>query len=157
MCLFSDKNGVLFCILFYLVYLCRNDDEKVIRTDSWIIKINNDNETDELYSRYWHLIHDNFDLELLKKTERRAGHGSFMEPEYIDTLIEVIKEQPKKICTYRGYELIRGIDCWGNISYAPYKNGRQYGDVFDGYDDESAVAAFIKAIDDDPGDPDFML
>lgn len=26
-----------------------------------------------------------------------------------------------------------------------------------GYDDESAVAAFIKAIDDDPGDPDFML
>lgn len=29
--------------------------------------INNDNETDELYSRYWHLIHDNFDLELLKK------------------------------------------------------------------------------------------
>lgn len=42
---FSDKNGVLFCILFYLVYLCRNDDEKVIRTDSWIIKINNDNET----------------------------------------------------------------------------------------------------------------
>ena len=45
MCLFSDKNGVLFCILFYLVYLCRNDDEKVIRTDSWIIKINNDNET----------------------------------------------------------------------------------------------------------------
>ena len=84
--------------------------------------INNDNETDELYSRYWHLIHDNFDLELLKKTERRAGHGSFMEPEYIDTLIEVIKEQPKKICTYRGYELIRGIDCWGNISYAPYKN-----------------------------------
>lgn len=45
LCLFSDKNGVLFCILFYLVYLCRNDDEKVIRTDSWIIKINNDNET----------------------------------------------------------------------------------------------------------------
>ena len=38
-----------------------------------------------------------------------------------------------------------------------YKNGRQYGDVFDGYDDESAAAAFIKAIDDDPGDPDFML
>lgn len=63
----------------------------------------------------------------------------------------------KKICTYRGYELIRGIDCWGNISYAPYKNGSQYGDVLDGYDDESAVAAFIKAIDDDPGDPDFML
>lgn len=119
--------------------------------------INNDNKTDEPYSRYWHLIHDNFDMELLKKTERRAGHGSFMEPEYIDTLIEVIKEQPKKICTYRGYELIRGIDCWGNISYAPYKNGRQYGDVFDGYDDESAVEAFIKAIDDDPGDPDFML
>lgn len=29
--------------------------------------INNDNETDELYSRYWHLIHDNFDMELLKK------------------------------------------------------------------------------------------
>ena len=83
--------------------------------------INNDNETDELYSRYRHLIHDNFDLELLKKTERRAGHGSFMEPEYIDTLIEVIKEQPKKICTYRGYELIRGIDCWGNISYARIK------------------------------------
>lgn len=29
--------------------------------------------------------------------------------------------------------------------------------LLDGYDDESAVAAFIKAIDDDPGDPDFML
>ena len=50
-----------------------------------------------------------------------------------------------------------GIDCWGNISYAPYKNGSQYGDVLDGYDDESAAAAFIKAVDDDPGDPDFML
>lgn len=118
--------------------------------------VNNDDETDELYSRYWHLIHDSFDLDVLKKTERRIGHGSFMKLEYIDTLIEVIKEQPKKICTYKGYELIRGRDCWGNISYAPYKNG-QYSDVFDGYDDDQAAAAFIKAIDDDPGDPDFMM
>lgn len=118
---------------------------------------NNDDETDELYSKYWHLIHDNFDLGVLKKTEERTGHGSFMKLEYIDTLIEVIKEQPKKICTYKGYELIRGRDCWGNVSYAPYKSGKQYSDVFDAFDDNSAVVAFIKVIDDDPGDPNFIM
>lgn len=43
-----------------------------------------------------------------------------------------------------------------NISYVPYKNGRQYSDVFDAYNDDSAIAEFISSIDKDPNSPSFM-
>lgn len=44
---------------------------------------NDDSEIDELYDRYWYMLHDNFDVEILKKVESRIGHGNFMDAKYI--------------------------------------------------------------------------
>ena len=49
-------------------------------------------ESDEIYERYWHLIHDNFNIELLKEVEKRIYYGKFMDEIYIDTLVTVINE-----------------------------------------------------------------
>lgn len=114
-----------------------------------------DEQTDEVFDRYWHLLYDNFSMNLLRKVESEIGHGKFMETDYINALIKVLINQPKTIYEYNGYKLVRSKDCWGNQSYYASSNGRQYSDVFDAVDDDSAIRFFVESIDDDPGSPNF--
>lgn len=114
-----------------------------------------DEQTDEVYDRYWHLLHDNFSVDLLRTVESEIGHGKFIETDYINALIKVLINHPKIIYEYNGFELVSRKDYWGNQLYYTRCNGIKYSDVFDAVDDDWATSYFVSSIDDDPGSPNF--
>lgn len=112
---------------------------------------------DALYKEYCHLIHDNFDRELLAEVEKRVGYGMFCTYDYYIALEEEYNRRPRVIDEYRGYTLKRCLDCFGCTSYFVYKNGRQQVDGLDYFSDDSARRGFRAAIDDNKNDPYFEL
>lgn len=110
---------------------------------------------DKLYNEYWHLIHDNIDKDIIIKVEERIGFDKFATVSFLDTLDEMLKDQDRIIDKYQGYTLMYTKDCWGDMSYFVFYNGRQQSESLSFVFDETAKVYFRRAIDENPGDPDF--
>lgn len=113
-------------------------------------------ELDAIYQNYWNLLHTNFDKDIFNKVQNSIGVNKFISINFLDELEDVYKGLFREICSYQGYALKRGKDCFGSIGYFVFVKDVPYTGSLDFYDDEGAIQSFKSAINENPGNPIFF-
>lgn len=106
-------------------------------------------EADSIYKAYWNLIYGSISEKYRMAVQNNIGTGHFTEKVYVDMLVKAMEDDGKIVFEYQGYELRKGYDQFGYLTYWIYdmSNNQQVQESFDFSDDDGAINIFKTMVD----------